>query len=50
MATAGDYLVGNNLEDLYEFLERRFLEDDIDFGRKLHAVMDEGKIEERGNV
>ena len=49
MATAdSDYLVGNDLEDLYELLEGRFLEDDIDFGRKLEYVMDEGEIEEKG--
>ena len=46
--TAGsDYLVGNDLEVLYEPLERGFLEDDIDFGRKLDSVMDEGEIEEK---
>ena len=44
MATPGsDYLVGNGLEDLYKLLERRFLEDDIDFGCKLDSVTDEGK-------
>ena len=49
MATAdSDYLVGNDLEDLYELLEGRFLEDDIDFGRKLEYVMDEGEIEGKG--
>ena len=49
MATTGsDYLVGNDLEVLYELLEEGFLEDDIDFGRKLDSVMDEGEIEEKG--
>ena len=48
MATTGsDYLVGNDLEVLYELLEGGFLEDDIDFGRKLDSVMDEGEIEEK---
>ena len=47
MATAGtDYLVENDLEDLYELLEGEFLEDNIDFGRKLDSVMDKGEIEE----
>ena len=47
MATAGtDYLVENDLEDLYELLERGLLEDNIDFGRKLDSVMDKGEIEE----
>ena len=46
LATAGsDYLVGNNLEVLYKFLEGGF---SIDFGRTLYSVMDEGKIEEKG--
>ena len=46
-ATAGtDYLVENDLEDLYELLERGLLEDNIDFGRKLDSVMDKGEIEE----
>ena len=49
MAVAGnDYLVGNNLEDFYERLERGFLEDDINFGCKLDSVMDEIEIEEKG--
>ena len=49
MATTGSYyLVGNNLEVLYELLERGYLEDDIDYGRKLDSVMDEGEIEEKG--
>ena len=48
MATAGyDYLVGNDLEVLYELLERVFLEDDTDFGRKLDSVMNEGEIEKK---
>ena len=48
MATAGyDYLVGNDLEVLYELLEGVFLEDDTDFGRKLDSVMDEGEIEKK---
>ena len=48
MATPGsDYFVGNGLEDLYKLLERRFLEDNIDFGCKLHSVTDEGEIEEK---
>ena len=48
MATTGsDFLAGNNLEVLYELLEGGFLEDDIDFGRKLDFVMDEGEIEKR---
>ena len=46
--TGSDYLVGNDLEVLYELLEGGFLEDDIDFGRKLDSVMDEGEIEEKG--
>ena len=47
MVTAGtDYLVENDLEDLYELLEGEFLEDNIDFGRKLDSVMDKGEIEE----
>ena len=47
MARAGtDYLVENDLEDLYELLERGLLEDNIDFGRKLDSVMDKGEIEE----
>ena len=47
METAGtDYLVENDLEDLYELLEGEFLEDNIDFGRKLDSVMDKGEIEE----
>ena len=49
MATTGsDYLVGNDLQTLYELLEGGFLEDDIDFGHKLHSVMDESEIEEKG--
>ena len=45
MATTGsDNLVGNDLEVLYELLEGGFLEDDIDFGRKLDSVMDEGEV------
>ena len=49
MATTGsDYLVGNDLEVMYELLEAGFLEHDIDFGRKLDSVMDEGEIEEKG--
>ena len=49
MATRGsDYLVGNDLQTLYELLEGEFLEDDIDFGHKLHSVMDESEIEEKG--
>ena len=48
MATTGsDFLAGNNLEVLYELLEGGFSEDDIDFGRKLDFVMDEGEIEKR---
>ena len=48
MATPGyDYLVGNDLEVLYELLEGVFLEDDTDFGRKLDSVMDEGEIEKK---
>ena len=48
MATRGsDYLVGNDLEVLYELLEEGLMEDDIDFGRKLDSVMDEGEIEEK---
>ena len=41
-------MVQNNLEDLYELLERGLLEDNIDFGCKLDSVMDEGEIEEKG--
>ena len=41
--TGSDYLVGNNLEVLYELLQGGFLEDDIDFGRKLDSVMNEGE-------
>ena len=49
MSTTGsDYFVGNDLEVLYELLQAGFLEDDIDFGRKLDSVMDEGEIEEKG--
>ena len=40
------YLVGNNLEVLHELLVGRFSKDDIDFGRILNSVMDEGEIEE----
>ena len=47
MATTGsDYLIGNNLEVLCELLEKGFLGDDIDFGRKLDSVTDEGEIED----
>ena len=49
LATAGsECLVGNNLEVLYKFLEGGFSIDDIDLGRTLYSVMDEGEIEERG--
>ena len=45
MATTGsDYLVGNNLEVLYELLEGGFLEDHIEFRHKLDSVIDEGEI------
>ena len=45
MATTGsDYLVGNNLEVLYELLEEGFLEDHIEFRHKLDSVIDEGEI------
>ena len=47
-STGSDYLVGNKLEVFYELLEGRFLEDDIDFGRKLDSVMDEEKKKEKG--
>ena len=49
MATTGsDYLVGNDLEVLYQLLDGGFLKDDIDFGNKLDSVMDEGEIKEKG--
>ena len=45
MATTGsDYLVGNNLEVLYELLEGGFLEDHIEFRHKIDSVIDEGEI------
>ena len=46
--TGSDQLVENNLEALYELLEGGFLEDEIDFGCKLHSVMDEGEIDQKG--
>ena len=45
--TDSHYLVGNDLEVLYEFLEGGCLEDGIDFGRKLDSIMDEGEIEKK---
>ena len=50
LATTGrDYLVENDLEVLYELLEGGFSIEDIDFGRKLNSVMDEGEtVEEKG--
>ena len=47
MATSSDYLVGSDLEFLYELLEGEFSKDDIYFGRKLNSVMDEEEIEEK---
>ena len=46
-ATGSDYLVGSDLEFLYELLEGEFSKDDIYFGRKLNSVMDEEEIEEK---
>ena len=40
------YLVENDLEFLHELLVGGFSKDDIDFGRILNSVMDEGEIEE----
>ena len=48
--TDSHYLVGNDLEVLYEFLEGGCLEDGIDFGRKLDSIMDEGEIEKKRHV
>ena len=40
------YLVENDLKVLRELLVGGFSKDDIDFGRILNSVMDEGEIEE----
>ena len=40
------YLVENDLKLLRELLVGGFSKDDIDFGRILNSVMDEGEIEE----
>ena len=47
VATGSDYLVGSDLEFLYELLEGEFSKDDIYFSRKLNSVMDEEEIEEK---
>ena len=49
MATSSsDYLVGKNLEDLYELLEGAFQEDVMDFSHKLDCVMDKEEILQKG--
>ena len=47
-AANSDYLVENDLEDLYEVLEGGFLKDDKDFGWILDSLMDEGQTEVKG--